>query len=148
MTCARSGPGSAAPTGERMTTSTTSRSAVLADPVGVVVDLVTVAEPGLDRAMVADIVARVAGGRAKRRRLAQALCEQPTLLVEGRSPAPRVVGDLLLALRAAGAVAVSPRSARSAARRCAACSAAARTGTAGAAGRGGNPAWPAATPGR
>ena len=83
-------------------------SAVLADPVGVVVDLVTAVEPGLDRAAVAGVVARVAGGRAKRRRLAQALCEHPNLLVEGRSPAPRVVGDLLIALRAAGAVAVSP----------------------------------------
>jgi hypothetical protein len=82
-------------------------SAVLADPVGVVVDLVTAVEPGLDRAVVAGVVARVAGGRAKRRRLAHALCEHPNLLVEGRSPAPRVVGDLLIALRAAGAVAVS-----------------------------------------
>ena len=51
----------------------------------------------------------MAGGRAKRRRLAQALLRAArTLLIEGRSPAPRVVGDLLIALRAAGAVAVSP----------------------------------------
>jgi hypothetical protein len=81
-------------------------SLVTADPVGVVVDLVTAVEPTLDRAVIADVVGAVAGGRAKRRRLAHALHQQPTLLIQGRSPAPRVVGDLLLALRAAGAVAI------------------------------------------
>jgi len=38
----------------------------------------------------------------------------PSLLTSGRSPAPTVVGDLLLALRAAGATGISPP-------RCAAC---------------------------
>ena len=50
----------------------------------------------------------VAGGRAKRRKLAQALAERPSVLTDGRSPAPRAVGDLLIALRKAGARAVSP----------------------------------------
>ena len=51
---------------------------------------------------------RVAAGRAKRRRLAQALLDKPSLLTDGRSPAPRVAGDLLIALRRAGAVTISP----------------------------------------
>jgi hypothetical protein len=80
----------------------------LADPVGVVVDLVAAVEPTVDAAVIQSVVARVAGGRAKRRRLARALLDKPTLLVDGRSPAPRVVGDLLIALRQAGAVTVSP----------------------------------------
>lgn len=50
----------------------------------------------------------VAGGRVKRRQLAQALYERPELLVQGRSPAPRGVGDLLIALRRAGALQISP----------------------------------------
>ncbi len=83
-------------------------SAVLADPLGVVVGLVTELEPALDHAAIRDALGSVAGGRAKRRRLAQALSDQPKLLVEGRSPAPRVVGDLLIALRNAGAVRISP----------------------------------------
>lgn len=81
---------------------------VLADPVGIVVELVTGLEPALDRAAVEGVVSTVAAGRAKRRRLAQALIDKPTLLTDGRSPAPRVVGDLLIALRNAGAVSISP----------------------------------------
>ncbi len=86
----------------------TSSPDILADPLGVVVALVTAIEPALDRAVVEAAVAAVAGGRAKRRRLAQALSDQPELLVGGRSPAPRVVGDLLITLRTAGAVRISP----------------------------------------
>jgi hypothetical protein len=78
------------------------------DPVGVVVGLITDLEPSLDRATVVRIVEGVAGGRAKRRRLAQALAARPEVLADGRSPAPRAVGDLLIALRAAGAVRISP----------------------------------------
>lgn len=81
---------------------------VLTDPIGVVVDLVIGVEPVLDRAAVAEAVEGVAGGRAKRRRLAQALLDKPTVLADGRSPAPRVVGDLLIALRKAGATRISP----------------------------------------
>jgi hypothetical protein len=83
-------------------------STVLTDPVGVAVDLVVAVEPVLDRAVIADVVAGVAGGRAKRRRLAQTLADRPSVLVDGRSPAPRVVGDLLTALCKAGASNVSP----------------------------------------
>ena len=81
---------------------------MLADPVGVVAGLLCAAEPGLDRQMAGDLVRSVAAGRAKRRRLAQALLDKPSLLVDGRSPAPRVAGDLLIARRQAGAVTISP----------------------------------------
>jgi len=80
---------------------------VLADPIGVTVALVAATEPGLNPAMIADIVAGVAGGRVKQRRLAQALTDRPAMLRDGRSPAPRVVADLLIALRRAGAAAIS-----------------------------------------
>lgn len=80
---------------------------VLADPLGVVVDLIEGREPGLDRVVIADVVDAVAGGRAKQRRLAQALLDKPGVLVAGRSPAPQVVGNLLLALREAGAHTIS-----------------------------------------
>lgn len=59
---------------------------VLADPLGVIVDLVGEMEPALDRAVIAAVVSGVAGGRAERRRLAQALSDQPMLLVEGALP--------------------------------------------------------------
>jgi len=81
---------------------------VLADPVGVVVALVAAAEPALSRTAVEDLVISVAAGRAKRRKLAGALAERPAVLSDGRSPAPRVIGDLLIALRKAGATVISP----------------------------------------
>ena len=81
---------------------------VLADPIGVVVKLVTSIEPQLGRVVIEDAVTSVAGGRAKRRKLAQSLQQRPSVLADGRSPAPRAVGDLLIALRKAGARAVSP----------------------------------------
>jgi hypothetical protein len=81
---------------------------VLADPVGVVVRLVTGIEPQLGRVVIEEAVTSVAGGRAKRRKLAQSLQQQPSVLTDGRSPAPRAVGELLIALRKAGARAVSP----------------------------------------
>ena len=80
---------------------------VVIDPVGVVVGLITTLEPGLDDAAVVAVVAAVAPGRNVRRRLAQALSERPALLTDGRSPAPRVVGNLLITLRRAGAVSIS-----------------------------------------
>ncbi len=83
-------------------------SKALTDPVGVVVGLVTDLEPAMDYATVVEVVERVGGGRAKRRRLAQFLLGSPAVLADGRSPAPRVVGNLLIALRAAGALQVSP----------------------------------------
>lgn len=81
---------------------------VLTDPIGVLVDLVVRHEPSLDRATVTDVVESLAGGRAKRRRLAQALLDRPTVLADGESPAPRAVADLLIALRKAGATRISP----------------------------------------
>lgn len=81
---------------------------VLADPVGVVVGLVARIEPQLGQVVIEGTVTSVAGGRAKRRKLAQALAERPSVLTDGQSPAPRAVGELLIALRKAGARAVSP----------------------------------------
>jgi hypothetical protein len=81
---------------------------VLTDPVGAVVTLICDAEPAVDRTVVHGVVEAVAGGRAKRRRLAHALQSRPGVLTDGRSPAPRVVGDLLIALRVAGVAGVSP----------------------------------------
>ena len=87
---------------------------ILTDPVAAVVAVVTAADPAVDQDTVRAAVERAGGGRARRRRLAAALAADPSLLTSGRSPAPTVVGDLLLALRAAGATGISPP-------RCAAC---------------------------
>src|SRR5215472_10967212 len=81
---------------------------VLADPIGVIVSLVAERGPALDRAVITKAVEEMAGGRAKRRRLAQALLDSPQVLADGRSPAPRAVADLLIALRKAGATRISP----------------------------------------
>jgi hypothetical protein len=86
---------------------------VLTDPVAAVVAVVTTVDPAIDQDTVRAAVEQ-AGGRARRRRLAVALAADPSLLTSGRSPAPTVVGDLLLALRAAGGTGTSPP-------RCAAC---------------------------
>lgn len=80
---------------------------VLADPVSVIVAMISSVEPALDRAAIEHVVISVAGGRAKRRKLAQALAQRPAILTDGRSPAPRAAGDLLVALRKAGAGTVS-----------------------------------------
>lgn len=80
---------------------------VLADPIGVVVGLICCIDSGLDREAITALVAGVAAGRVKRRRLAQALLDNPSLLANGRSPAPRVVGDLLIALARVGATGIS-----------------------------------------
>ena len=87
---------------------TDSAGDAVADPVGVTVALIAGIEPGLDRGAIRPVVTEVAGGRAKQRRLAQALAGRPAVLSDGRSPAPRVVGDLLIALVKAGATAISP----------------------------------------
>ena len=79
----------------------------LTDPIDVVVALITSCESSLDETSVAAVVSAVAGGRAQRRRLARALMARPSVLTDGRSPAPRVVGNLLIALRNAGATVVS-----------------------------------------
>ncbi|MEV5691393.1 hypothetical protein [Micromonospora globbae] len=80
-----------------------------------VVEAITRVDPTADPALVRATVAAVVGGHAaKRRRLAQAIFERPQVLVDGQSPAPSVVGQLLLALRQAGLAQVS-------APRCAGC---------------------------
>jgi hypothetical protein len=94
---------------------TTVDERAVTDPVGTVVDLVTAIETALDPAVVTAVTKKVAAGRAKRRRLATALVQDAAVLVHGKSPAPKVVGELLIALRRAGATAVS-------APRCASCS--------------------------
>jgi hypothetical protein len=81
---------------------------VLADPIGVIVDLIAHAEPHLDRMALVEVVTSVVGGRAKQRMVAQAMLERPAVLTDGRSPAPRAVADLLNALRSAGASSISP----------------------------------------
>ena len=78
------------------------------DPVGLITELVAAAEPGLASEQIRVVVTAVAGGRAKSRRLASALAGRPAVLADGRSPAPRAVGDLLVALRQAGARSVAP----------------------------------------
>lgn len=80
----------------------------VSDPIGLIVDLVAAVEHQLEPERIRAVVTAVAGGRAKSRRLASALAQRPEVLADGKSPTPRVVGDLLLALRKAGATAVSP----------------------------------------
>jgi len=82
-------------------------NAALVDPIGTVVTVVAAVDPAVEQDTVRVIVEQI-GGRARRRRLATALAGDPSVLSSGRSPAPPVVGDLLLALRAAGASRVSP----------------------------------------
>lgn len=79
------------------------RDRAVTDPVGSIVDLLVRADPGFDPDTARHVVTDIAPGRAKARRLALALSERPDLLVDGRSPAPLVVGELLVAARAAGA---------------------------------------------
>lgn len=66
---------------------TTLDAEVIDDPIGLIVRLVTDVEPTLGIDMVRQEVVRVAGGRAKRRRLAQDLHDDPSLLTAG---GPRV----------------------------------------------------------
>ncbi|SCF87726.1 hypothetical protein [Streptomyces sp. Ncost-T10-10d] len=80
----------------------------VADPVGLIADLVADIENALDSETIRTVVTAVAGGRAKSRSLAKALAIRPAVLTDGRSPAPRAVGDLLIELRKAGASAIAP----------------------------------------
>ncbi|MER6530513.1 hypothetical protein [Streptomyces sp. NPDC001508] len=59
-------------------------------------------EPGLTEEVVRQAVADAAVSRAKRRRLARALTDDPDLLTTGRPEGPPVVGDFIRALRAHG----------------------------------------------
>jgi hypothetical protein len=79
----------------------------VADPIGLITDMVAAVERQLPAESARVAVAGVAGGRSKARRLASFLTEHPGILTDGRSPAPRAAGDLLIALRRAGAQAIS-----------------------------------------
>ena len=102
----------------------------LTDPVGTIVSLVAAADPALERDLVRRIVEQAGGGRSKRRRLAVELAGNPSVLATGRSPASKAAGDLLIALRAAGATGISPPRCADCGRASLRCSAGARTGTA------------------
>ncbi len=78
------------------------------DPITAISQLVAAADPTLDDEQILRIVEHVGGGRAKRRRLAKELVDGPSVLVTGRSPASKAVGDLLLALRGTGSARISP----------------------------------------
>lgn len=80
----------------------------VADPTGLITDLVADVEKELGAETIRAVVTAVAGGRAKSRRLAEALAMRPSVLTDGRSPAPRAIGDLLIELRKAGASEISP----------------------------------------
>jgi hypothetical protein len=80
----------------------------ISDPIGLIVELVAAVEGELTPQRIRAVATAVATGRAKSRRLAAALAERPGVLADGRSPAARAIGELLLALRQAGATAVSP----------------------------------------
>lgn len=79
------------------------RERAVADPVGLTVDLLTRVAPDFDPDTARRVVTQLVPGRAKARRLALALTDRPTVLSDGQSPAPLIVGALLLAVRAAGA---------------------------------------------
>ena len=81
---------------------------ITGDPVAVVVEVVGAARPGIEPSAVADAVASVAGTRNVARRLARALADRPEVLDDGRSPAPKVVGQLLLELRDRGVPVAAP----------------------------------------
>ncbi|MDX3777010.1 site-specific integrase [Streptomyces europaeiscabiei] len=80
----------------------------VSDPIGLITDLVADVEKELGAESIQAVVTAVAGGRAKSRRLAEALAMRPAVLTDGRSPAPRAIGDLLIGLSRAGASAISP----------------------------------------
>lgn len=77
------------------------------DPVEQITILVCTADPGMDREAARTAIAIAAGGKARRSRLAAQLAARPGILTDGRPPASRAAGELLLALRAAGATAIA-----------------------------------------
>ena len=87
---------------DAVTVDTAHHDRAMSDPAGLITQLVMEAGPGLGREQVRGAVSAVAGGRAKSRRLALALAGRPEVLADGRSPAPRAVADLLVALHDAG----------------------------------------------
>jgi hypothetical protein len=80
----------------------------VSDLIGLITDIVADVEKDLDSETIRTVVTAVAGGRAKSRHLAKNLAIRPAVLTDGRSPAPRAIGDLLIELRKAGASAIAP----------------------------------------
>ncbi|MBS4730419.1 hypothetical protein MSM1_19525 [Mycobacterium sp. SM1] len=80
----------------------------MTDPVEFITELVVAVDDRLAREEIRAIVSTIAGGRAKSRRLAAFLADHSAVLRDGRFPAPRAVGDLLIALRSAGAAVSAP----------------------------------------
>jgi hypothetical protein len=78
------------------------------DPVEFITELVMAVDDRLAPGEIPAIVSTIAGGRAKSRRLAAFLADHSAVLRDGRSPAPRAIGDLLIALRSAGASVSAP----------------------------------------
>ncbi|MFE5126375.1 hypothetical protein [Streptomyces sp. NPDC056669] len=89
-------------------TTTDQPDRAVTDPVGLITDLVAEVERELGIETIQAVVTAVVGGRAKSRSLAKALAMRPAVLTDGRSPAPRAIGDLLIELRKAGASAIAP----------------------------------------
>ncbi|AWN30695.1 hypothetical protein DKG71_35590 [Streptomyces sp. NEAU-S7GS2] len=78
------------------------------DPISLVTDLIADAEEEPDSEGIQAVVVAVAGGRAKSRQIAAAPAMQLAVLTDGRPQAPRVIGDLAIELRKAGALTLSP----------------------------------------
>ncbi|WP_406407115.1 hypothetical protein [Streptomyces sp. NBC_01643] len=81
---------------------TTDPDALLSDPDDIVVSVMADIEPDLTEEVVRQALAEAAVSRAKRRRLARALTDDPDLLTSGRPEGPRVVGEFVRALLAHG----------------------------------------------
>ncbi|MBV8348100.1 MAG: hypothetical protein JOZ49_11370, partial [Mycolicibacterium sp.] len=77
------------------------------DPIELVVRLVSGVESSLSTEQIREIVIQTAGGRAKRRRLARTLSQDPSVLATGGPPVAWAIGQLLFALRAAGATSIA-----------------------------------------
>jgi hypothetical protein len=113
-----------------MTTTSAHPDRAVSDPIGLIAELIAAVDHALAPERIREVVTSVARGRAKARRLAAALAQRPGVLVDGRSPAPRAVAELLRACVAPAPKRSPHRAALSAANICGASSAAANTGTA------------------
>lgn len=80
----------------------------LAEPHATIVDAVAAVEPDLSREVIARTVSTVADTRAKARRLAQAVHEEPQLLTSQQPRGPLLIELLIVALHAVGAQHVMP----------------------------------------
>ncbi|MEU4770306.1 hypothetical protein AB0H12_44565 [Actinosynnema sp. NPDC023794] len=78
----------------------------MADPHAVVKEIVVKADPQLDAAVVDQVVMGITLHKPRLRRLGQALQADPDLLTSGRPEGPRMVGQLIGALLAAGSTRV------------------------------------------